>query len=123
MYKARAPSRQKTQLFQKRKMSEVSNLSRSDSIEIVLSCLRDNLEESLDLSNCYITDSEAQQLAEVLKHNNSLTSLNLHSNAVFNILIDHQMSDVGAIALAQALRYNTTLRDLCLSKQPPDDSE
>ena len=68
---------------------------------------------TLDLSNNSVSDAGATAVAKALHHNSTLWQLDLSNNSV---------SDTGATAVAQALRHNSTLRELDLSNNSVSDA-
>ncbi|CAF4040348.1 unnamed protein product [Adineta steineri] len=60
----------------------------------------------LDLSKCNISDNTVQDLADVLKQDNTCVTLNLSNNSI---------QDIGAQYLANMLEHNTTLNAIDLS--------
>jgi len=80
-----------------------------ESVEDLYHCLKKGISfvafrlKRLDLSSRRITDPECKLLAEVLRSNRSITSLNLSKNTIH---------DAGFIALCSTLNTNTTLKTL-----------
>ena len=65
--------------------------------------------KSLTLSNCGLTDADAELLAEALTANSTLLSLGLEGNSI---------KDAGCSAIARALGRNHTLREINIFGQP-----
>ncbi|KAJ3390869.1 Leiomodin-2 [Chytriomyces hyalinus] len=75
----------------------------------IITCLADNTTlKQLNLSNCRIQNRFAIELAGVLKANRGLEVINLDGNMI---------GPAGIKAFADALKVNTTLRELRLSNQ------
>ncbi|KAJ3222141.1 Leiomodin-2 [Chytriomyces hyalinus] len=75
----------------------------------IITCLADNTTlKQLNLSNCRIQNRFAIELAGVLKVNHGLEVINLDGNMI---------GPAGIKAFADALKVNTTLRELRLSNQ------
>ncbi|KAJ3234035.1 Leiomodin-2 [Chytriomyces hyalinus] len=75
----------------------------------IITCLADNTTlKQLNLSNCRIQNRFAIELAGVLKVNRGLEVINLDGNMI---------GPAGIKAFADALKVNTTLRELRLSNQ------
>ena len=68
---------------------------------------------TLDLSNNSITDAGATAVAQALHHNSTLRKLDLSNNSI---------TDAGATAVAQALHHNSTLWKLDLSNNSIGDA-
>ena len=66
--------------------------------------------KKVEMFNALITDEEAQAWGRVLASNQTLTSLNLETNAI---------SSGGVLALADGLKANSSLRELKLANQSP----
>jgi hypothetical protein len=65
-----------------------------------------------------LTDDDAVKIAEVLKTNKKVVSLNLScmiSHSI-NVILANKIGDKGAEALAQALKVNSTLESLSLGR-------
>ncbi len=80
-----------------------------ESVEDLYHCLKKGISfvafklKRVDLSSRKITDAQCELLAEVLRSNRSITSLNLSKNAI---------RDAGFIALCKSLQTNTALKTL-----------
>ena len=80
--------------------------SLKNGVAALAECLKYNTSlTTLNLHGNKIGDDGAAALAECLKYNRSLTTLNLHGNGI---------GDYGAAALAECLKYNTSLTTLNL---------
>jgi len=60
------------------------------------------------IANCSVGTECAKKYAEILKHNKSLTQLNMETNRI---------EKDGIVAIADALKVNSTLKELWLTNQ------
>lgn len=92
------------------------SLAQAQSVSVMLEINKSLLE--LDLRGNLINDMGAIRLAQALRCNRNLLKLNLEGN--------HRINSQGVVALIDALKHNTVLKELnlgCFEPEDPEDDE